>query len=213
MLRPSFGSCSSISKRLAGRMPPIAPSVPQNMRVPAGSSGPPGRRDSRSLACAGCERALLVQGALSVDHGEGAHLDRVPMGFDVVKPPERAGDRLAAQLLGQRDAHGLGLAVGVIGADPQPEPVGKENSTGSTSPEVSLRAPRASAPALTSAPRHGSTPAPSWPRHADGGELLDVVAQSPPRRALSSRRSTSASMATARASSRRGQASIDRTEA
>ena len=39
ILRPSTGSSSSISKRLAGRTPPIAPSVPQNITLAAGNPG------------------------------------------------------------------------------------------------------------------------------------------------------------------------------
>jgi len=42
---------------------------------------------------------------------------------DILEAPERRPHHLAAELLRQRDAHGLGLAVGMVRAEPDPHPV------------------------------------------------------------------------------------------
>ncbi len=42
---------------------------------------------------------------------------------DIGEPPQRFSDGLGAQLLGQGDTLCLGLAVGVVRAQPDPEPV------------------------------------------------------------------------------------------
>src|SRR6185437_6212716 len=63
------------------------------------------------------ECAVLVGHACSVDDGEGAQPELVPVTGDVLERPEMVADRLGAELLRQCDALGLGLAIGVVGAD------------------------------------------------------------------------------------------------
>ena len=101
-------------------MPPIAASVPQNITVP-GDNGLTQTRDQVGRRAHAGQRAVLVGGAAAVDGGERAQLDLVPMAGDIVQQPELVADRFGAKLLGQRDSHGLGLAIGVIGADRQPK--------------------------------------------------------------------------------------------
>jgi hypothetical protein len=53
---------------------------------------------------------------------------------DVLQRPEMVADRLGAELLRQRNALGFGLAVGMVGADGEAEPVAERDdpSTSST---------------------------------------------------------------------------------
>src|SRR5581483_2667623 len=69
------------------------------------------------------ELAVLIGDALAVDGGERAQLDLVPMSGDLREQPQRAADWLEAELLRQRDAYGLGLAIGMVGAERKPQPV------------------------------------------------------------------------------------------
>src|SRR3954454_13982701 len=59
------------------------------------------------------ERALLVEDAGGVDRREGSQHERVPMVLAIVETPQRRPDRLAAELLRERDAYRIGLALAV----------------------------------------------------------------------------------------------------
>src|SRR5437660_7372231 len=66
------------------------------------------------------DRAFLVELAI----GPGAQDEALPMVFYVVVAPSILGDRLGAELLRERHADGFRFAVGVIGADGDPEAIG-----------------------------------------------------------------------------------------
>ena len=136
MLRPSFGSCSSISKRLAGRMPPIAPSVPQNMAVPAGSSGPPGRRDSRSRACEGSRACLAGTGCVVRRSRRRRGSRSRPNGLRH-RRAARARRRPACHRAVSTALCPMVSALRSVWSEPSPSqsPSASENSTGSISPE------------------------------------------------------------------------------
>ena len=100
------------------------------------------------------------------------------MAGDVVEPPEIAAERLGAELLRQRDALGLGLAVGMIGADRQAKPVAERDDhrldlAGSIrSQNLEHRRLRQVEKAVAIEHRNRRRP-----RHADSGQFLDVMAQ------------------------------------
>jgi hypothetical protein len=62
------------------------------------------------------EWTFLVDHALAANDRVRADDDLVPVLADFIKPPERRAYHLAAKLLRERDAHHLGLAVGMVGA-------------------------------------------------------------------------------------------------
>src|SRR5947209_8248879 len=70
---------------------------------------------------------LLIERACTADHGMRTNHDLVPMRADVVEAPECRTQHLAAKLLRERDAHCLGLPIGMIGAGPNPESVAGRN--------------------------------------------------------------------------------------
>src|SRR5260221_14680361 len=70
------------------------------------------------------QRALLVEHAFAAVPDEAAQYQAVPMRLDLLEAPGHAADRLGADLLGDGDAIALGLAVGMVGAQGHPEPVG-----------------------------------------------------------------------------------------
>jgi len=65
--------------------------------------------------------AVLVGARLAADPHRRMQLQPIPVAFDFRQRPPARRDRLVAHLLGDRDAVGLDLAVGVIrsGADPE----------------------------------------------------------------------------------------------
>jgi hypothetical protein len=75
----------------------------------------------------GGDDTLLVEDAPAVDGRKGAQYELIPMRLQLLIAPELPADRLAAELLGQRDADGFGLAVRMVGAETDPEPIGKRN--------------------------------------------------------------------------------------
>ena len=115
-----------MSKRDEERMPPIAGMVPQNIATPAGRRLSPLRqpairsRGARILA----RRPFLVGDLLAAFLDEAAQDELVPVRLDLLEAPGRAADHLGADLLGMGDAVALELAVGMVGADRDPEPVG-----------------------------------------------------------------------------------------
>ena len=100
------------------------------------------------------------------------------MVLDLVETPQRRPDRLAAELLRKRDAHRLGLAVGVVRADAEPEPVrrrdddrlGLARGVGTEHLEPLRLRQVCGRNAVVHRHRRRA-------RHADRGELLDVVAK------------------------------------
>ncbi len=122
------------------------------------------------------ELAVLVKVARAVDGGVGAQLQVIPVRHHVVEPPQLGTDRLGAQLLRQRHALCLGLAVGVIGADGQPQPVIHADDD-RLDLAAAVRAQKfngcalgqqACSPAIEQRYARGR-------RHTDRGELVDVV--------------------------------------
>src|SRR4029453_6977245 len=71
------------------------------------------------------EKALLVRHLLAAFLDEAAQDELVPVRLDFLEAPGRAADHLGADLLGLGDAVGLALAVGMVGAARDPQPVGR----------------------------------------------------------------------------------------
>ncbi len=107
-------------------MPPCTASVPQNIAVPAGSSCAAGIEPDQFLGRTHRrDRALLIEAPLARAGHERAQDQPVPMRRDVAEPPKKRAHGLRAHLLRQRDADRLRLAVGVIGAEPEPQAIGE----------------------------------------------------------------------------------------
>ncbi len=68
------------------------------------------------------DRTLLIELAFAAFGHVRAQDQAVPVRHDLVIGPELRRDRLVAHLLGDADAIGLDLAVGVVGAQADPEP-------------------------------------------------------------------------------------------
>ena len=115
-----------MSKRDEDRMPPIAGRVPQNIATPAGrrlSPWPSG--DQIAWRADLAQKAFLIGDLLAAFLDEAAQDELVPVRLDFLEAPGRAADHLGADLLGLGDTVGLELAVGMVGADRDPQPVGR----------------------------------------------------------------------------------------
>src|SRR5262249_18576135 len=121
---PRIGSSSRAVNCAAGRMPPMAPSVPQNMTVPVTNFASPPARDIRS------EGLRIPDSGPSwyfrppaVDSDVGAQDQLLPVLGNLIQSPQGFADHLGAKLFRQRDTHRFRLAVGVIGANAKPESI------------------------------------------------------------------------------------------
>src|SRR5438477_4388712 len=100
------------------------------------------------------------------------------MSGNVLELPQCRPQHLAAQLLRERDSHRLGLAVGVIRAEPDPEAVIQRNDdrldlAGCVGPEnFELVGLHDVGRSIAIEHRHGR-----GARHADGRQFLDVMVQ------------------------------------
>lgn len=114
-------------KRGKGRMLPMALIVPQNIATLVGRRLSPLRQpasESRGGRNIG-QRPLLVEHLFARLGHIAAQDQAIPVRLAILEAPRGAADRLLADLLGDGDAVALDLAVSMVGADRDPEPVGR----------------------------------------------------------------------------------------
>ena len=116
-----------MSKRDEDRMPPIAGKRAAEHRDAGRQAlvavAPAGDQVARRADLA--QKAFLVGDLLAAFLDEAAQDQLVPVRLDLLEAPGRAADHLGADLLGLGNAVGLELAVGMVGADGDPQPVGR----------------------------------------------------------------------------------------
>ena len=131
-LRPSTGSSISISKRDEGRMAPIAGRVPQNIATPAGSLlvAVAPACDQLARGADPGQRAFLVEHLLAAFLDEAAQHRAGPNAARRPRSARPCGRSPWGRPAWRRDAVALELAIGMVGADRDPEPVRRAHQHG-----------------------------------------------------------------------------------